>query len=212
MISNPITYTQAEQALIDQKLASATFTKDTWSDADLTDLKEKIKRHYVKEQDNKCPYCRVIIRTNHGRVWDTEHIIPRVAVAKFMFEPKNLCACCIDCNAAKSDKKVTNSRAVQKLPINSKDYFLVHPHVDNYETNLLVIKEGFYYVALSKKGKNTIEICELNRFYEFAKFDTSISGDDRIFLLSEELVRTSDSKKRFALRKEIAFLAIQGNI
>lgn len=211
MITSPVAYTQTEKDLVDQKLSSTSFSNDTWSDVDLSPLKDKIKSHYINVQGNMCPYCQQIIRTTHGRVWDTEHIIPRSHAKNFMFEPLNLCACCIDCNVAKGDKKITNSRAQRRLPIRSQDYFIVHPHLDLYHDNILVIRAGFYYVALEEKGQKTIEICELNRFYEFAKFDSSVCGDDRIFLLSDELRKVTDDRQKYAIRNEIAFIAIQGN-
>lgn len=211
MIQNPVVFSASDLSLISQKLASPSFSKDTWSDEDLISLKEKIKNHYVAEQNNTCPYCQQILRSSHGRVWDTEHIIPRSYAEKFMFEAKNLCACCIDCNSAKSHKRVTNSKAKVRLPLRPQDYFIIHPHLDNYHQYILVIKAGFYYVALEEKGKNTIEVCELNRFYEFANYDSSLSGDDRILMLAEALGREADVMQKQQIRNEITFLSIQGN-
>ena len=127
-----------------------------------------------------------------------------------MFEPLNLCVSCIDCNSAKSDKKVTNSRAKNKYPSNSSDYLIIHPHFDNYHEHIIVIKEGFYYVARQKKGEKTIELCKLNRFYEFSDFGSSVQDDDRIFLLSEQLKTEKNEKVKKEIRRNIAELAIKG--
>ena len=54
-----------------------------------------------------------------------------------MFEPKNLCVSCIDCNLEKKDKKVTISKAKKKLPNNSSDYLIVHPHFDTYNDKIV---------------------------------------------------------------------------
>lgn len=129
-----------------------------------------------------------------------------------MFEPLNLCMSCVDCNSAKSDRNVTTSRAKQKYPTKSSSYIIIHPHFDDYHKNILVIKEGFYYVALKKKGEKTIEICKLNRFYEFADFGTSVQSDDHIFLLSEQLKKSEDENMKKNIRRKIAELAINGSI
>ncbi|ACH64104.1 conserved hypothetical protein [Aliivibrio fischeri MJ11] len=208
---NSVVFSDAESEQIQNKLLCNGFSSENWSDKDLDNIKKTIKNHYLKEQKNTCPYCKQKIKSNNGRHWDIEHIIPRSMTLSFMFEPLNLCMSCVDCNLAKSDKKVTNSKAKRNYPIKSNSFSIVHPHLDNYHENIIVIKEGFYYVALKKKGEKTIEFCKLNRFYEFSEFGSSVQDDDRIFLLSEQLKVEKNEKIKKQIRRNIAELAIKGS-
>lgn len=212
MINNPVSFDKNEINLIDSKKKNPLFKSESWNDDDLKDLKTKIKTYYIQIQNYECPYCKQIIRSTHGRNWDIEHIISRSQEKNFMFEPENLCVSCVDCNSRKSNKKSTSSNAKVRLPKNSKDYLIVHPHFDNYKDFILVIKAGFYYVALEKKGEKTIEICGLNRFYEFADYNDDVADDNRILLLADELSKTTDIHIKNKIRMELAFLAIQGNM
>ncbi len=205
-----VKYDDSDNDRILDKLSGKEFSSDSWSDKDLEDLKDKIKKHYIKVQKNICPYCRQSIKSKNGRVWDVEHIIPRSLAPGFMFEPKNLCVACLECNSAKSDKKVVTSKAKKTYPTKSHLFTIIHPHFDNYNEHILVIKEGFYYVALHSKGEKTIEVCKLNRFYEYSDFGSSVQDDNRIFMLSEALKNTEDDLFKRSLRREIAALAIKG--
>ncbi|WP_122046283.1 HNH endonuclease [Vibrio atlanticus] len=207
---NQVSFSSSELAQISNKLNEILFTSNSWSDSDLDNIKKTIKGFYLNEQVFTCPYCKQKIRSKNGRYWDIEHIICRSSVPNFMFEPLNLCMSCVDCNIAKSHKKVTISKAKKKYPNKSSDYLIVHPHFDSYEDNIIVIKEGFYYVAKKPKGEKTIEICRLNRFYEFSEFGEDVQDDDRIFLLSEQLRRTDDINEKKRIKREIAELAIKG--
>ncbi|MBJ7018433.1 HNH endonuclease [Vibrio cholerae] len=207
-----ISFTDQELVQIENKIKCATFSSNSWSDDDIENIKKRIKSFYLKEQKNTCPYCKQVFNSNNGRYWDIEHVIPRSSEKNFMFEPLNLCMSCVDCNISKSNNKITSSKAKNRYPKKSSSYYIVHPHFDTYEDNILVIKAGFYYVALKAKGEKTIEICKLNRFYEFSQFGSSVQNDDRIFLLSEQLNRTKDEAQKRMIRKEIAELAIKGAV
>lgn len=61
------------------------FCSDSWSDNDISDIKESIKQFYIPEQNHICPYCQQRFLTNNGRQWDIEHIIPRQTQVGFMF-------------------------------------------------------------------------------------------------------------------------------
>lgn len=205
-----VEFTNEENEKINRKISEDGFSSESWSSDDLDDIKKKIKEYYLFEQKNICPYCKQKINSNNGRYWDIEHIIPRSTVPNFMFEPLNLCVSCVDCNLAKSNVRVSNSKAKQRYPQSSSSFLIIHPHFDDYDDSILVIKAGFYYVALGKKGEKTIELCKLNRFYEFSEFGSSGHDDDRIFLLSEQLKKTMDEGQKKKIRKEIAELAIKG--
>ena len=204
-----IKYTQEEQELIQSILIKKDFSPKNWSDVELADLKHRIKQYYISEQKFTCPYCQQINRTRHGRAWDIEHIISRDQEPNFMFEAQNLCASCIDCNGEKSNKKVTKSAAKKHYPINSASYFFIHPHFDDYKEYILVIEEGMFYIAKKKKGRKTIEICGLNRFYEFSGYNDDVDLDDKIALLSSSLQQTTDVAVKNEIYKKITAISLK---
>ena len=209
MINNAVAFNAEQLKQIKHKKITAKFSNNSWSDEDLHNLKTLIKKHYIFEQDAICPYCQQNIRSSNGRYWDIEHIIPRATSPYFMFEPLNLCISCIDCNNAKSNKKVTNSNAQKHYPIRSKDYLIVHPHFDNYEEHILVIRAGYYYVARKPKGEKTISICRLNRFYGLAGYGKAANVEERLVMLSNQLIETKNIDVKNEIFKEIAALSIQ---
>ncbi len=211
MIQSAITFTEDELNLINHKKNDSSFSSDSWSDDDISVLRSRIKSYYIGIQNNICPYCMRHIASNNGRLWDIEHIIPRASVANFMFDAKNLCVSCISCNGKKHDKKITSSRAQVRLPINSSQYLIIHPHFDIYDRNILVVRPGYYYIAIEEKGEKTIEYCGLNRFYEFTTYNSDVENDDRIKMLSDRIIDSTNDREKFLLRNEIASICININ-
>lgn len=207
----PIVYNNLTNQQLATKMTAADFSSQSWSDDDLVNIKKFIKEHYLNEQLTTCPYCKRNLQTKHGRSWDIEHIISRSSAVLFMFEPLNLCMSCVDCNSAKSDKPVTRSKAKSRYPTRSDLFFIVHPHFDNYEEFLIPLKPGFFYISLSEKGSKTIEICNLNRFYETAGFGANDANDEEIFLLSDAIQKADNEQTKINLRRRLAVLAIQGS-
>ncbi|MCC4798662.1 HNH endonuclease [Enterovibrio norvegicus] len=156
-----------------------------------------------------CPYCRQELKTTHGRHWDIEHVIPRVTVSNFMFDGYNLCVACVDCNGEKSDKKVTNSTAKQHYPKNPQSFLFVHPILDDYDKYIIVIEKGLFYYPLEEKGKNTIEICGLNRFYQYAGYTYQMDVFERIQMLTNHAQTVTCSKTQTQLLEEIAALSLR---
>ncbi|PKH04285.1 HNH endonuclease [Psychromonas sp. MB-3u-54] len=209
---NAVNYSEDELIQITSKKEEVEFSAKSWSDSCLNNLKVIIKNHYVAEQNTTCPYCKRDLQTTHGRAWDIEHIIPRSIAKNFMFEPLNLCMACIDCNGAKSNKKVTNSTARHRYPAHSNSFLFVHPHFDNYNDNILVIRPGFLYVAKTDKGNQTINICGLNRFYSSAGFGADADTDERIFLLAQSLLNTDNPRIKKSIRSQLIELSIKASM
>lgn len=207
---NEIDFDENEKEYIKKKLALSGFSHNSWADEDLSKIKSKIKAYYLYEQKTICPYCKRNLQTSNGRFWDIEHIIPRSYCKEFMFEPKNLCMACVDCNNAKSDKKVTKSRAKVKYPIKSDLFFIIHPHLDVYEDNLEPIRPGFFYIPKTEKGSKTIEICNLNRFYQSAGFGDDGTITERILCLTTSLGMVKNPVIKKDILKQLAELAIKG--
>ena len=208
MISNPIIFTQEQLDLIETIKAKDDFCSETWSCEEVDTIKPSIRTHYALEQNATCPYCQMELKTKRGRSWDVEHIIPRAAMDSFMFEPLNLCIACVECNSAKSHKKVTNSVAKIRYP--KKGYLIIHPHFDDYHEHIIAIRVGLFYFPRTPKGEKTIYTCELNRFYSYADFsDTLDDLDDLIFHFSNTLRSTDNENTKIAMRAQIRDLTLR---
>ncbi len=133
----------SEESQAFKSLQNKTLTsKEMWEDESVTNIKLRIKKHYISEQGQKCAYCKAVLPTNHGAVWDTEHIIDKDSFPQWVFEPLNLCISCKDCNGAKGTRGVTKSVTYKSFPKNASNYLIVHPHFDNYEDHIEVAVPG----------------------------------------------------------------------
>ena len=167
----PVVYTPEQQSLIDQFDALpfdqkvGDFWKNTHKGA-YSGVKEAIKQHYLKAQNYTCVYCKQVIVVEHLGVWDAEHIIPKEYNPQFMFEPKNLCVSCKDCNNSKSNKSVLikPSRTRRKFPDCAEDYSFCHPHYHEYDRHVRVVEVAGFYMPLTAEGVALIEMCGLLRF------------------------------------------------
>jgi len=208
MIKDGVTYTDDEQKVIDDYFKDSDSKGEDWSKGDFDPIRKSIKLHYRKEQNYTCPYCKVKNPVTHGMAWDIEHIIPKDKKPLFMFEPKNLCVSCKDCNGAKGNKEVLVNSRRKTFPSKSSDYKIVHPHLDDYEKHIDAVCPGDLYRPLSEKGEFTIVTCRLLRFYglvdkeqpdneidELAKAMVSASGVARQ-VLEDELVKRIKSKQQ----------------
>ncbi|EOB4246333.1 hypothetical protein [Vibrio metschnikovii] len=137
-----------------------------WAHPSVEKLKNKIKKHYLQEQGNKCAYCQVWVPSTHGMVWDTEHIIDKDSSNEWIFEPQNLCVSCKDCNQSKGTKKITKSDSYRSFPKKSNNYSIVHPHFDEYDKHIEVLAPGVTYRYHDPKGKKTIDVCGLLRYHK----------------------------------------------
>ncbi|HEM7950361.1 HNH endonuclease [Citrobacter koseri] len=212
MIISSYTYSINFKERIEEKLKSDTFCGDSWSDNDISDIRDSIKQFYIHEQEFTCPYCMQITRSNNGRMWDIEHIIPRENEKNFMFSAENLCVACPDCNNRKGATRVSTSKATKILPTRSDLYLIIHPHFDEYSQHIEVIKPGAFYVAKTKKGEKTIGICGLNRFYEYAGYSQGVTSDNLILQLANALTNAQTEQEKRQIRRDLAFAALKSNV
>lgn len=152
----------------------------SWSDEKYSHVRKTIKDHYLKEQDYTCFFCRQRIVVNSNRAWDAEHIISKSTHPNFMFEPKNLCITCPDCNNEKRDARVLDRESRVRFPMNSAAYKIVHPHFDNYGEHLDVIVVGKLYRMKTLKGRYTYRIYGLDRFMMDAGLSREENGTDKV--------------------------------
>ncbi|MBD8254407.1 HNH endonuclease [Pseudomonas fluorescens] len=189
-----VIFSKEQIETIKNTLSSTDFRPASWSNNELNSIKKTIKDHYLSAQNFTCFYCRQRFVIKHNRAWDTEHIISRSAYPRFMFEPKNLCVVCIECNTEKSDKNILNSnKKITKLPKSSAAYKIVHPHFDTFEDHIEVILPGQFYKHRTLKGRSTMSIYGLDRFLKSAGLQTKSVTPPKIQnLLSAALLAGDD--------------------
>lgn len=168
-ISSPVVFTSDMQALINLKLSDPSFTHENWGDDDLLEIRQHIRNHYRTEQLGICAYCKKDVSLQSAMNCHIEHIAPKSIYRNFIFEPKNLCVICADCNEIKREQEVmrdipdtVNRGGTRKYYPRSETAFkIVQPHFMQYEKHIDVFN-GFY-VDRTPEGHFTIGACVLNR-------------------------------------------------
>lgn len=149
---------------------------------DVQAFRSLIRAHYLSDQKLTCFYCKQYIFSTNGLHWQVEHILPKSSFPQFLFEPQNLIVICPDCNREKGSQNphVDGDRAcTQKTyPSKSGRFKIIHPLFDKYEDHIERVPanhceypDHYFLKAHSTKGKATVRMCDLNRFYqEFAGY------------------------------------------
>ncbi|WP_278395532.1 HNH endonuclease [Acinetobacter venetianus] len=156
-----------------------------WNDEtnkDVQAFRSLIRTHYLSDQKLTCFYCKQYIFSTNGLHWQVEHILPKSLFPQFLFDPRNLIVICPDCNREKSDQNphVSGDRACSQLtyPRTSGRFKIIHPLYDTYEDHIERVPanhcnypDHYFLKAHTTKGKATVKMCDLNRFYqEFAGY------------------------------------------
>lgn len=123
-------------------------------------FRAEVKSHYYRHQRRCCCYCSVELH-DHKLTYDAEHILDKGDYVEYMFEAANLAAACKLCNGSKSNKSIsTSGDRFLELSIESDDYTIVHPHLDEWHDHLQFDDIGRIVVkGASDKGRETIRIC-----------------------------------------------------
>lgn len=168
-INNAIVFTQEALGKIQDAKAKPGYSHKSWESDDLLSVRREIRDFYRREQRLICAYCREVISARAAASAPIEHIAPKSAYLQFMFEPKNLCVVCGDCNEYKSNREVLAEPVMRRenkrdYPLDSDNYRSYHPHFDDYQAHILKVEH--LYFQRSPKGAYTIYACNLNRFVE----------------------------------------------
>jgi hypothetical protein len=155
-IENPYEFEDTELLLIKNNFT----IHEDWDKNVFSDLKNKIRDDLRPKQNNKCCYCKKELGYDIKEV-DIEHIIPKATYPDFTFVSNNLALSCPGCNTMKGDQPVL-SKQIVRPPSHSNHHTIVHAHYDIYEDHIL-IHNGCIFEAISKRGSNTITICQLFR-------------------------------------------------
>lgn len=144
---------------------------------------KSVKKHLREIYKNKCAYCEC--RIDEGAAWQADHFRPKKSVAEdkdhpgyywLAYEWSNLLLCCPTCNRKKSDRfpiqgfrvkepqhKQTEWRADSPTFLTEKP-LLLNPELDYPEDHLTFLPDGSIRDKnVSKRGTETIRICDLNR-------------------------------------------------
>lgn len=168
-IATPVTFSKEMRQTIASKKASPTFTYLDWSVDDLQELRCCIRDYYRQAQRGTCAYCKKDVSLQAALNCHVEHIAPKSKYEDFMFEPKNLCVICADCNAIKREQEVlqevpdtvVNGSLRKQYPRSGSAFKIVHPHFDDYDDHIEIF--GLFYGDKTDKGHFTIGACKLNR-------------------------------------------------
>ncbi|SDZ70593.1 TIGR02646 family protein [Variovorax sp. YR266] len=200
--------------LIASKLADQSFTHEDWARDELEALRHHIRAHYRRAQVGICAYCRQSVSLQSAMNCHVEHIAPKSKYRHFIFEPKNLCVICADCNAIKREQEVLRNEpdtvvggeGRKRYPRSSNAFKIVHPHYDEYERHIKVVN-GAYYLDLSSKGHFTIGACKLNR--RLREFGWEAPYDDAdVSAAAEKFLGTKDPLTRSAALKSLQEMLI----
>ena len=165
------------------------FIHNDWEKSTFSTIKSNIKDFLRPEQNNKCCYCKRELGFDIKDV-DIEHIISKSTYPEFTFFPLNLALSCPGCNTKKGNYKI-NSKAIVRYPKNSDNLLIVHAHFDKFNDHI-IIHQGFLFEPISKKGSNTITVCELFRLKtveELAKVAISKKSDENQII--DKLLKSS---------------------
>ncbi|SDY80861.1 TIGR02646 family protein [Collimonas sp. OK242] len=203
MIDYPIRYSATTKAIIEAKQKDAEFQHQNWSDDDLTSVRHDIRHYYREIQRGTCAYCRGPLSLATAANCHVEHIAPKSLYKEHIFQPKNLCAICADCNTIKRAQEVIadvpdtvdSPQYRRTYPRSSSAFKIVHPHFDVWEEHILQF--GKAYVDRSKKGCFTISACKLNRFFHNNGWEEEYMNDQKINQLMNDYLQ-SDSKVKAA--------------
>jgi len=149
-------YTEEELALLE-------LHGNSWENEEYTDLKNKIRKYLLKENNGLCFYCKTEVSLGTSYV-PIEHIVSKADYPDFTFTPQNLTVACTRCNTSKGKQNVLTNKCnnLTEYPSAHVDYQIIHAYIDKYGEHIDII-DDVMFLSKSHKGKNTIEMCDLYR-------------------------------------------------
>lgn len=162
IIKNPYQPDENESKAI-KELQEKELTANDWGSRKkgIASFKENIREHLLDEQNNYCAYCRMELNEGCEYV-QRDHIVPKTLHPKWLFETKNLCITCSQCNNNKKNVEVLVNPDITYYPSDSDDFKIINPYIDKYSEHINIV-EDIIYKGITNKGKFTIKICNLDR-------------------------------------------------
>lgn len=162
-LSNPVRYTDEEQAFIDAILKP--LGKDGWDSGrkEAKNIKNHISTETIIAQGGRCAYCERILTKGEVAI---EHIAHKGLYGEFTYEPFNLVSSCTCCNSpSNKGQKNTLAGLIDRENYANNKFAIVHPYFDTPEEHLKYIDAEhtvFDWNNCSEKGKETIRLFNWN--------------------------------------------------
>ncbi|WOD09862.1 HNH endonuclease domain-containing protein [Pseudomonas sp. NyZ704] len=214
LITNRYVFSREEMCAI-QEVVSRGFSYRDWGCESLEAIRSSIRRFYRNAQQGLCPYCAKSISLQAAGNAHVEHILPKSLFPNFIFESKNLCVICADCNTAKNNGNVFNEDeqdtckgAAKVYPRSSLRFKIVHPHIDQYTDH--IVKAGIFYIDKSVKGHFTIGICKLNMATHRFGHEEAVLDDFDFFRLMQKFQTGTEAEQREVFDKIRALIPRPG--
>lgn len=214
-IKQSIEYNDSQKIQIKIKLQDIAFTHNNWDEDDLIDLRRAIREFYKKQQHGFCSYCKNPVSIQAAENCHVEHIAPKSKYRNFIFEPKNLCVICADCNKIKRDQEILAQEpdtvkrgSTRRLyPRSSNAFKIVHPHFDNYDDHIEIFGD-YVYVDKTVKGGHTILYCNLNRRLHKFGWRREYVEDSSVIDMASKLLAETDPSGQRRMIEEMAKLIL----
>lgn len=158
-------FSAAEQAAI----AAAMTTAKPWDQAEVADIRKRIKEFHLVLNEHVCCYCQRDLKGEFKLVIDVEHVLPSSKFKPQTFEIWNLSASCKRCNMCikKADIAFLDVEGAGSL-LDSARYKLAHPNFDNVEEHLVRLAQQAgrvrivkYMIKTATKGQYTYDYFRL---------------------------------------------------
>lgn len=200
LITEHYNFTARDKEIINELLGSG-FTYREWGCDQLQEVRSNIRKFYREIQIGRCPYCMRNISLLAAGNAHVEHILPKSLFHEFIFEPKNLCVICADCNTAKNDGNAVNDDEEDTCNGNAKIYprsgarfKIIHPHIDEYSSHIL--RAGIFYIDKTEKGHFTIGICKLNNATRRFGHEEGVLDDYDYFKMMQKFQTGNEAEQR----------------
>lgn len=215
-IQIPVAYPPEVAKSIQKLLKDPGFTHENWRDDDLKPYRKLVRDYYRAIQSGLCAFCKQNISLVATGNCHIEHIVPKAKHPQFIFEPKNLCVICSDCNTIKRAKEVhkvdpdvlSNGPVIQRYPRSSKAFLIVHPHFDKWDDH--IEKFGNLYADRTDKGLFTMGACTLNRRLREFGWEAVVASENEVRRICSEVATTTDAivfrRKMAALQRLITLV------
>lgn len=128
-------------------------------------FKSAVKSHFFFHQGRRCCYCCIELTLDHA-TFTLDHVIARSIGVQFILAVANMGVSCKPCNTKKTDQPALVSSidvsVLTEVPIESADYILVHPQLDDWDENFKF--DGLRRIsAKTAKGRWTFAACGIER-------------------------------------------------
>lgn len=203
----PISYSEDITKYIQEK--SDDLISFDWDCDENLVLRSEIREYYRKQQKGICSYCRQAVSTIYASNCHIEHIAPKSLHPEYIFEPRNLCIICSDCNQIKRNQETIGiipntirKKYKKKYPDKSEDFYIVHPHFDKYDDHIIIIN-GLYVDRDSAKGNFTIGACRLNRRLGLVGWEIEVVDEADLINDFNSFIDEKNNVKKYGILEKI---------